>query len=161
MQGHHLLSDTVVSKRIVRIDPDGSQDPGLLVLIRGETGVIYEHQCGGHNTFQYQAEGYLVPIGPPSDSQGLRQFFEYEFKNWPPYHGLNPSTGTEPAWSDSALATLENLVGSLRIWHRDGAGEDNWTQMTLDKNWPGEFTEAWLPVSTPLGQGILLWENSD
>jgi hypothetical protein len=150
-----------VINRTVRIDPDGSQDPGLLVLIRSETGVIYEHQCGGHNTFQYKAEGYVVPIGPPSESEGLRHFFEHEFKNWPPFRGLNPSVGSETSWSATSLATLETLVGALRIWHRDEAGEDNWTVLTLDKNWPDEFTEAWLPVKTQMGPGVLLWHNSD
>jgi hypothetical protein len=151
----------VLSTQIIRIDPDGTQDPGLLVLVRADTGVVYEHQCGGHNTFQYQAEGYLIPIGPPGHSQELREFFEREFRNFPPYHGLNPSTGTEPAWSESTLTTLENLVGSLRIWYRDKDGQDKWTRLVLDKTKSEQFTEAWLPVNTPQGKGILLWENSD
>ena len=151
----------VLSKQIVRIDPGGMQDPGLLVLVRADTGVVYEHQCGGHNNFQYQAEGYLIPIGPPGHSQELREFFEREFKNFPPYHGLNPSTGTEPAWSESTLATVENPVGSLRIWFRSERGEDEWTHLTLDKTKTEQFTEAWLPVNTPMGKGILIWENSD
>jgi hypothetical protein len=151
----------VLSKQIIRIDPDGTQDPGLLVLVRADTSVVYEHQCGGHNTFQYQAEGYLIPIGPPGHSKPLREFFEREFKNFPPYHGLNPSTGTEPAWSESALTMLENLVESLRIWYRDEDGHNDWTHLALDKTKTEQFTEAWLPVNTPLGKGILLWENSD
>jgi hypothetical protein len=146
---------------VVRIDPDGTQDPGLLVLVFAETGIVYEHQCGGHNTFQYQSEGYLVPIGPPNHSVDLRQFFEREFKGFPPYHGLNPSTGTEPAWSEPTLAALEQIVGSLRIWHRTEAGRDEWTHLTLNRVQTERFTEAWLPVNTPLGLGVLLWENSD
>ncbi len=35
-------------ERYVFIDPDGTADPGLVVLVLAPTGVFYETQAGGH-----------------------------------------------------------------------------------------------------------------
>jgi uncharacterized protein DUF6210 len=57
------------------IDPDGTGDPGLGVLVLASTNVVYRMQAGGHYTMPLEAEGFLVPIGPPLASNRLREFF--------------------------------------------------------------------------------------
>ena len=34
----------------VFLDPDGSQEWGLVVIVAAATSVFYAHQCGGHTT---------------------------------------------------------------------------------------------------------------
>src|SRR5687767_1279887 len=51
------------SDRYVLIDPDGSIDIGLLVIVEHSRGVIYGVQCGGTEVEERHVRGYIVPVG--------------------------------------------------------------------------------------------------
>jgi Family of unknown function (DUF6210) len=150
--------------RHVLIDPDGTADPGLVVLIVAATGVFYETQAGGHYTMNRKAEGFLVPIGPTGASSDLREFFAKTFSNWPPpieeIAQNGPPVG-ENRWSEPTLARLEGLISAQRIWHRDPAGNYVPEALRFDRARVGQATEAWIPVISYFGQGFLIWQNSD
>jgi hypothetical protein len=154
----------VSRERYVFIDPDGTADPGLVVLVLAPTGVFYETQAGGHYTMNRKAEGFLVPIGPSAASSALRDFFAKTFANWPPpikeIAPWGPPRG-ENRWSEPTLARLEELVAAQRIWHKDPAGHYIPEELRLDRARIGDATEAWIPVTTYFGPGFLTWQNSD
>jgi hypothetical protein len=133
-------------KTYVFINPDGTSDPGVLVLILAATGIIYRSQVGGHYTENRQDEGYLIPVGSEADSLSLRGFFRDTFKNWPP---ATFDLSNEHRWTEERLQMLERLIAD-----RHGG-------ITLDRGRLDHLTEAWVPVRTEYGEGILLWENSD
>src|SRR5262245_60782508 len=49
--------------RIVEIDPDGTQDTYLGVIVEYPTGVTYRQQCAGTECDQRSVDGYFVPLG--------------------------------------------------------------------------------------------------
>ena len=90
-------------------------------------------------------EGYLFPVAGPV--AGIRDLFEVYFG------GVGvPMNG----WSDAERARLRALVESITYWTRD-----EWHPLRLDETRLREGNEAWVPVRTPAGPGVLVWANSD
>jgi hypothetical protein len=139
------------------VDPDGTGEFGLLVAVEAPTGAVYWHQCAGYLCSQRHVEGFAVPLGTRQAAQELIDFFAREFKGWPP-----PVSRKEP-WNEANLAELEAVVTKIPYWHcePENRREDRSGPLRLDRSRVDEITEAWVPVVTLDGPGILMFENSD
>ena len=63
-------------------------------------------------------------------------------------------------WPEDELEKLRQIVSSISYWAGDGHSEQP-HPLRLDDSRLPEADEAWLPVVTPDGAGILVWPNSD
>ncbi|MFH8387738.1 DUF6210 family protein [Kitasatospora sp. NPDC018058] len=116
------------------------------------TGVVYQSQCGGYSYAQYEQEGYLVPLYGTDLDEDMKAIFVGELKG----HGYR---GRE--WPAGVLDRLRAAVDSLGMY-RSGRHDDLYpTSLILDESRLSEAAEAWIPVVTPDGPGVLVWENSD
>lgn len=146
----------MTSTRYVFLDPDGALTAtgrfGMHVLVEHNTGVVYGHQCGGHSCEQRRAEGYLIPVDGAEALDTLSAFF--------PERGVHTVDAT---WSPEDLAVLTELVQKVFCW-RTMEGTDTAHErhaLQLDQARTPQIAEGWIPVITPFGKGILLFENSD
>lgn len=145
---------TAMIRKVVAIDPDGTQDWGLFVILDARTSTMYEVQCGGPSTLQRSAEGLLVPVGDAIAARPLREFFADAFRGNPP-----PAGGSE--WSEAQLDEVAGIVGRVPYWSRRDDGSDRRSMLKLNRERVSEMTEAWIPVETSDGAGILIFKNSD
>ena len=139
------------SRRFVFLDPDGTAGDWLYVVVEAPTGVCYQHQYGGNVNREGTVEGYLVPVNAPEALADARMLFNREFRG----------SGTrEHAWTAEQLDQLRSIVARVRLWHGDD--QEAWPHnLVLDENQITEVDEAWIPVITPDGHGVLVWNNSD
>lgn len=111
---------------------------------------------------QRELEGFLVPLGglklDPEDGMIDPAEFEAVFHR-----------GKACAWgaANNALPaerfeTLRQLVASVPYW-TDGAANAAGTRqpIQLDETRREQLTEAWVPVLTAHGPGVLMWSNCD
>jgi len=126
--------------------------PWMAVLVRARTGVTYSHQTGGVACIPRQSEGYYVPVFDQIAHDSLRSIFEVTLEG----------AGTSQRavhWEGSLLERLREAVALVRM---DGSvGGPAEVALVLDESQLHEVDEAWVPVTSPDGPGILLWENSD
>ncbi|MEU9792807.1 DUF6210 family protein [Streptomyces sparsogenes] len=141
----------MTGQRFVFLDPDGASEDWLHVVVQAATGVTYQQQYGGTACLHGQVEGYLVPVFAPDALEGLCELFEGHFQGAGTWH--HP-------WTDEELARLRELVADVTFWACDGRNEKP-GPLRLDEDRLAEADEAWLPVTTPDGPGVLLWCNSD
>jgi hypothetical protein len=129
----------------------GAATGWLYVVVRASTGVFYQQQYGGTACRQGQVEGFLVPVLGPLGLGRLRELFEGHFKG----------AGTwNHQWSREELDNLREAVRGIRYWECDGLNERP-HPLQLDEERLTDADEAWIPVLTPDGPGILVWFNSD
>ncbi|MGY0460329.1 DUF6210 family protein [Kitasatospora sp. cg17-2] len=140
------------SRRFVFLDPDGMSAGGwLYVVVEAKTGICYQQQYGGTACRQGQVEGFLVPLFGPDELDTLRELFEKDFRG----------AGTwNYGWPDDERDTLREIIGAIRYWASDGTTEEPHA-LQLDESRVRETDEAWVPVITPDGPGVLVWFNSD
>jgi hypothetical protein len=152
------MGETTV-RAYVFLDPDGTQDFGLLVVVAAPTGVIYAHQCAGLRTEIREQEGFAIPVGGPNAATPLVTFFRPRFRGNPP----SRTFGGVSTWTDADVQALEALVDSIPLWRTlpDGEGDSERAFLKLDINKLSDATEGWIPVHTVYGPGILLFKNSD
>lgn len=141
----------VSSRRFVFLDPDGTADGWLYAIVAAETGVCYQQQYGGTACRQGQVEGFLVPVAGADALDALRELFEKDF------HGAGTRNHS---WSDDERGRLRRIVAGIRYWACDGRAEEP-HELRLDGSRMREADEAWVPVLTPDGPGVLVWFNSD
>ncbi len=130
-----------------------------MLVIAGDTGVVYQQQCGGLACYMREMEGYLVPLG------GLK--FDAEQGRLEPFdltavfHVRASCCGYE-ALSPDRVQQLRDRIGTIPYWvsSPDGNSEAR-VPLVLDEARIDEAVEAWVPVSTPDGRGVLMWENCD
>jgi hypothetical protein len=140
------------ARRFVTLDPDGTAgSTWLFVIVGAETGVVYQQQYGGTACRQGQLEGFLVPVVGTASLPRLREMFERHFG------GVG---AWDHAWSDDERDSLRAIVGEIIYWMSDGTTDEP-SQLRLDDDRIRETDEAWIPVSTPDGPGVLVWSNSD
>jgi hypothetical protein len=137
----------------VFLNPDGSQDPGLVVIVQHPTGVMYSHQCGGHATLMRQLEGFLLPLGEAVHAQALFDWYWQEFQG----HAYPPLID----WTEHRTQALGSLVGTIPCWLTLESGDDRREFLQLDETRMEECLEGWIPVLTPYGKGILVVKTSD
>lgn len=140
--------------RTVFLDPDGTASDWLGVIVRHQTGVAYQQQCGGTSTELRSAEGYYVPLA---------------------WGGLKPTDLTAPfhrgkaclhaagtPLSPERLGALRQSVEAIAFWtSREEGDNDTRAPLRLDDDRIAELVEAWVPVITPAGGGVLVWPNCD
>ena len=111
---------------------------------------------------QGQVEGYLLPVhGMPAGDCGealaaLREIFERDLG------GAGWRGGALPRL---LMARLRDAVDKIAV---EGSGEmagdllsREQKRLVLDEGRLGELDEAWVPVATADGPGLLVWNNSD
>ncbi|MET9228231.1 DUF6210 family protein [Lentzea sp. NPDC003310] len=118
--------------RKVFLDPDGTQQDWLYVVVRARTGVLYEQQHGGTENRLDAVEGFLVPLQSVPALAELRALFKRR-----------------------RLQDLRAVVAKALYW------TDEPVPLRLDESREAEVAEAWVPVVTPDGSGVLMWHNSD
>lgn len=135
------------------LDPDGTHDLGCMIIVESETGIVYEHQCGGLRNEIRRAEGYLVDVGPSWSCKRLRDWFR---KNHP--GGLFDAVDDE-----QFRENLSAMIGDIKVWvETDEAPLDVAPHsLELDASRLDRLVEAWIPVTTPLGSAILIHKNRD
>ncbi|MEV7211827.1 DUF6210 family protein [Kitasatospora cineracea] len=140
------------SRRFVFLDPDGMSAGGwLYAVVEARTGVCYQQQYGGTACRQGQVEGFLVPLSGPDALDALRGLFERHFRG----------AGTwNHQWPEDERGRLREAVESVAYWASDGTSEEPHA-LRLDESRIREADEAWVPVITPDGPGVLVWFNSD
>ena len=137
---------------------DGPAEGWLYVVVRAPTRIVYKHQYGGVMCRHGETQGYLVPVFGHEALAELREFFEVTLgacgttsRDWPQVRF---------EWHQDQLDLLRRAVGRI-TWM---AGDDLYPEavpLVLDESRVEEFDEAWLPVLTPDGPGVLWWNNSD
>jgi uncharacterized protein DUF6210 len=141
-------------KRLVVLDPNGcGADLGwMFVIVAAPTGVVYLNQSGGYSCAQYEQEGYLIPLLGAGLDEELKEIFVGELRGW----GTRGLT-----WPVELLDRLRTAVASFAVYACDRHDDLYPTPLVLDESRLDEVAEAWLPVVTPDGPGVLVWENSD
>jgi len=140
----------VGSPRLVFLDPDGTLGGGwIFVIVQANTGVVYQSQCGGANLRTAQAEGFLVPLTPGEALYAIRVLFLEVSRNF--------GTWSYP-WPVRYRDRLREIIGSIRYWAGDGEVDLPY-ELELDDSRIREVDDAWVPVITPDGPGVLVWRH--
>lgn len=124
--------------------------PWMAVIVEASTGITYENQTGGTACLPRRMEGYYVPAYVERGLQALRAVFEVSLGGAGTHRGL-PADVLEEI---RAAVSLLVMMSSTRSGHPE-------MRIALDESRFYEIDEAWVPVTTPDGPGILTWENSD
>ncbi|RFS83219.1 hypothetical protein D0T12_24020 [Actinomadura spongiicola] len=105
-------------------------------------------------------EGHLVPVGGVDQVSGrdgraeLREIFE---------RAMRGSGRTGAGLTADLLDRVRSAVGVLHYWTsgRTREGTPDRVPPRIDESRVDELDEAWIPVRTPDGPGVLVWDNSD
>jgi hypothetical protein len=148
-----VVAGGVDGKRYISLDPDGtgSGQGWVFVIVAAPTEVVYQAQGGGHRCIPYAQEGHLSPVLGRGLDEELKAIFVDELKGW---------GARRLDWPTDLLDRLRAAVA----FHVYGSAnrEDLFpTALVLDESRLAEVDEAWVPVVTPDGPGVLVWENSD
>jgi hypothetical protein len=106
-------------------------------------------------------EGYLVLIG------GLRFDPDAGHLSPEPFREVfHRKTACIYTWAGRALPTerlsqLCTLVRDVPYWHHSSVTDSARDRLEFDHNRLSEVCEAWIPVCTPDGEGVLLFPNCD
>jgi hypothetical protein len=136
------------------LNPDGSFSLGLLLVVGAPTGVVYATQCAGHLNEERSMEGFLVPVGGEREAKQLFDWF------WANFRGHCYPSGVR--LSAEQVSELRQMVGEIPCWltSKDDEGTERGF-LELDLSRIDECVEAWIPVLSPLGAGVLTLNNSD
>lgn len=139
--------------RYVFIDPaDALGQAGyFFVIVEAPTGIVYQQQYGGTACRMGEQEGYLVPL---AGGDGLRHVFEVTLKG----------TGARfERLPDDVLDEVRAAVEEVTFWKSNETSDEDEipAPLKVDKSRLDDVDEAWIPVITLDGPGILTWPNSD
>ena len=129
----------------------------MLVVVVLPTGVTYAHQRAGLRTEIREVEGFVIPVGGPEAAAPLLTFFRTRFQGNPP----SRMSGVAPTWTEADVQELDALVRNIPLWKTMRDGGSKRALLKLDISKLSDATEAWIPVQTAYGPGILLFKNSD
>lgn len=146
----------------VDVDLGGDMPDGFAVVLRRPTGVAYMNQCTGTLCDHRIVEGVLVPVGLWKwEADGKR-----EVKIEPFIEVFHDGKYCRNDWVGrqlpaERLETLRKLVQDVPyaqlLWHVG----DRPYRFRLDESRIDEIAEAWIPVDTVDGPGVLLYRNCD
>lgn len=147
--------------RYVYLDPVECWPEWLAIIVEHPTGVVYGHQCAGTATDQRYVEGYYVPLGGPRFDVDNGPLGSLDFTA--PFHRGTRCThgwGTHLLPQDR-LSMLTSYVEEIPYWRH--TNRDNYIRdrVRIDVDRVAQICEAWVPVITPEGKGILVWANCD
>lgn len=137
----------------VFLNPDGTQEFGLFVIVEFTTGVTYSQQCAGLSNDLRTIEGFLIPIADQDSGRQVLDWFRTRFGSNSHPHGGE--------WPSELIVEIRTLVASIPCWFTSHDGNDQRLFLELDSDRIRECAEAWIPVITPYGRGILTFDNSD
>lgn len=143
--------DPMAEKHFVLLHPDRTEKPYLYVIIPAETGVVYANQVGEKASEIRELEGFLIPLTQHSITTQLTGFFLREFH----------SQGHQITWTEGKIGTLKALVKEISCWYTIKGGKDDSFHLLLDETRMEECTEGWIPVHTPYGSGVLVFNHRD
>ena len=138
----------------VSLDPDGTNDFGLLLVVQSTDGVRYAHQVAGYACEQRVVQGFVIPLGPPSAADSLVDFFATTF------HG-NPPLGGWHEWTAGERDECARLVAQVKVLDERREQHATWASLAVDSSRGIDVTEGWVPVESPYGPAVLLFRNSD
>jgi hypothetical protein len=143
----------------VSLDQDGTAGAWLAVVVRRETGVVYGNQCAGVSCLQWRVEGYLVPLSGWKREDGGK--IDFDLLNGVFHEGDT----CRYDWTGrnlpvERLEKLNELIGELSYWRSSSRHPDKYA-IHVDMDRIDEIAEAWIPVETPDGPGVLIYENCD
>ena len=132
-------------------------DIGVAVIIEAPTGIVYENQCAGTSCLHKQVEGYYVPLGHPftvPTTANVISFFDR-------FHCTPPTRRN--LWREKDLKELAAIISKIVFWKSkiESTLNDKMTYLTLDTDRLDDLTEAWIPVKTADGPGVLVFDNCD
>ena len=138
-------------------------DIGIAVIISAPTGIIYENQCAGTSCLHKKLEGYYVPLGHPSSVPAASELLNFFVK----FNCIPPDR--RDLWEDNDIQKLASIVKSIIFWKSerldppfDGVQEAKlMSHLELNLDCIDELTEAWIPVKTADGPGVLVFDNCD
>lgn len=142
--------------QFVYIDSDGTFGDWIAIVIENKTGIIYGTQCHGVICEQRYVEGFLIPCGGLliNADDGL----------------LTSAMLTSPFHSNgcmynesfqSRVDEIAAIVQQIPIWHYVNINDCTRDYLELDQDRAYEICEAWIPIKTKFGRGVLLWNNCD
>lgn len=147
----------------VFLDPDGTwPSQWLAVIVSAPTGVVYQHQCAGVACLLREVQGFLVPLGGHKLDADEGMVDPTEFSGV--FHKRRQCVwgSADNALPPERLTLLRQLVSTVPYWF---AGVDNDTEtreaLALDDSRLEDVREAWVPVLTADGPGVLVWANCD
>jgi hypothetical protein len=153
------------SRRIVTLTMEEPKFIG--VIIHAPTGVIYKQQCGGTLCHHEQLEGYFVPVSRlelgDADRSSVDRFALDTDLLKAVFHDAYPDDADACVWGGSTadlpwdrVQRLADLVALLG-YH----GDRDPRPIAVDAARFDEGHEAWVPILTPDGPGVLVWNNCD
>ncbi|MCA9030146.1 MAG: hypothetical protein KDA66_05010 [Planctomycetaceae bacterium] len=141
---------------IQKISVDLDELAGVYFIVAHESGVEYDHQCGGLSCYQRSLEGFLVPAG--QSTQVCEELYAY-FCTGPKYGGHCHSVldKEDALFIDQCLASFD------------------YSMLTVDRDLLRESVEAWVHLkvvdgmpcfpccynSDPASKVVMIWNNSD
>ena len=139
------------------------EEPNFVTLaIQAPTGVIYQQQCGGSYCDHMEIEGYLTVVArqEPDDTKADR-FGVSPAELTAIFHSEDDHCHFGQPWLITP-ERLERLAGLIRtLGYFGGPDGPPVQEFELDRSRISEVFEAWVPVTTPDGPGVLLWNNCD
>ena len=155
-----------MERRIVSLTMEEPKFIG--VIIQAPTGVVYEQQCGGTHCDHQSLEGYFVPLSrrelDDRDRMSENRFALDTDLLKAVFHDAYPNDDDACVWGSSTESLpsdrLERLAGLVALLCYRGADYEA-RMMELDGGRLAEGCEAWVPVLTPDGRGMLVWNNCD
>jgi Family of unknown function (DUF6210) len=137
----------------ILLNPDDSFSLGLLLIVEAATSITYEQQCGNYAVALRRMEGFLIPLGGEREARVIYDWFATTFKGH--------SYAAASSWSDQTVGELQELVHRVPCWIRTSSDSDEVRSLELDMGRLDQCIEAWIPVLSPYGPGILTLDNSD
>lgn len=145
-----------MQKKYIFIDPDGTFDNWIYLLVENQTNIVYSSQCNGTDNEIRYLEGFLIPIGGDVYDVGMNQKIDIDrfvniFKKKSKFQTNNFN-----------IEELKKIIENITIWYSEEIdGNDVRNYLMLNESRINEAVEAWIPVLTPWGDGVLVWKNSD
>lgn len=154
----------------VTIDPHGTGQLYFGVIIQDVSGIVYSQQCGGTACEQREIEGYFIPIGglgfsikneeTVTENHEDDPGFEIEKGHINQLLSVFHKANGGCLWGKPSVEQLARLRAVIeKIQYKDENGRETW--LLLNDAKLDEILEAWVPVITLDGQGILTWPNCD
>jgi hypothetical protein len=141
----------VTTARVIFIHPDGTLPDWMFVIVESDTGIWYEQQYGGTACRQRRQQGFLVPVYSREARVALDALFVRELRGAGLWGGSR-----QP--DEEILRKAADAVALINYWADDESGP---VALILDADRAAHVDEAWIPVVTPHGLGVLVWHNSD
>ncbi|WP_405806288.1 DUF6210 family protein [Streptomyces sp. NBC_01187] len=147
------MADTGDNRRYIFLDPDGtgSGQGWVFLIVAAPTGVVYQVQGGGVGCVPFEQEGYLIPVFGRDLDDALKEIFVGELKG---------QGAGRLVWPEGLLDRLRTAA-AFHVYGSANQEDPFPAPLSLDESRLSEVDEAWVPVVTPDGPGVLVWENSD